>query len=264
MSFKINDLFSVAGKVVLVTGGSRGLGEMFARAYVENGARVYISSRKAEACEALARELSAHGTCLPLPADLSEMSEIERIAEELGKRETRLDVLVNNAGGGVDCDIEQMTLAHFQWMVKLNLDSAFLGTKLAIEAMKASGGGSIINVSSVGGLVGTAPLPAYSAAKAGVKLLSKCVALHCGQRGYNIRVNTVHPGLIKTASAIDVTKMATGMDEEDALKAFAALHPIGRVGNPPEIAAGVVFLASDESSFMTGSELVIDGGYTAQ
>ncbi|MEX6725827.1 SDR family oxidoreductase [Parapedomonas caeni] len=125
-------------------------------------------------------------------------------------------------------------------------------------------GGSIINVPSVGGLVGTAPLPAYSAAKAGVKLLSKCVALHCGQRGYNIRVNSIHPGLIKAASAIDVTKMATGLEEEDALKAFAALHPIGRVGNPPEIAAGVVFLASDESSFMTGSELVIDGGYTAQ
>ena len=255
----------VQDKVAMVTGAAQGLGLAMVRALAAEGARVVLTDIDAPRGENEAAALRASGhQAMFCQHDATSEDDWTRVMAAVLQAHGRLDVLVNNAGGGVDCDIEQMTLEHFQWMVKLNLDSAFLGTKLAIEAMKATGGGSIINVSSVGGLVGTAPLPAYSAAKAGVKLLSKCVALHCGQRGYNIRVNSIHPGLIKAASAIDVTKMATGMEEEDALKAFAAMHPIGRVGNPPEIAAGVVFLASDDSSFMTGSELVIDGGYTAQ
>ncbi|MGD9711992.1 MAG: SDR family oxidoreductase, partial [Thermomicrobiales bacterium] len=186
----------------------------------------------------------------------------EQLIEAVLTLHGRIDVLVNNAGGGLDMDIESMDFAHYRRMIALNLDTAFLGNKFGIAAMKVNGG-SIINISSVGGLVGTASLPAYSAAKGGVRLLTKCVAAHCGQRGYGIRVNSVHPGLIKTAAGVEVTKMATGMDEEAAVAAFASLHPIGRVGMPDEIANGVVFLASDESSFMTGSELVIDGGYTS-
>jgi 3(or 17)beta-hydroxysteroid dehydrogenase len=144
------------------------------------------------------------------------------------------------------------------------MDSTFIGTQMAILAMKNSGGGSIINLSSVGGLVGTATLAPYSAAKAGVKLFTKCAAIHCGQKGYNIRVNTVHPGLIKTPAGIEMASKATGMSPEAAEAAFATLHPIGRIGRPDEIATAVLFLASDESSFATGGEFVIDGGYTAQ
>lgn len=255
----------VNGKICLVTGGAQGLGFATSRALATEGGIVVMTDIDATKGEAAAKALQADGLVARfIRQDATQPDEWVRVMADVRNVHGRLDVLVNNAGGGLDCDIESMDFDHYRRMIALNLDTAFLGTKYGIEAMKETGGGSIINLSSVGGLIGTAALPAYSAAKGGVRLLTKCTAIHCGQRGYNIRINSVHPGLIRTPAGVDVTRMATGLDEEDAIRAFASLHPIGRVGEPHEIAAGVVFLASDESSFMTGSELVIDGGYTAQ
>lgn len=255
----------VEGKICLVTGAAQGLGLAMCRALAVEGGIVVMTDIDAVRGEESAQALQAEGLVARfLRQDATQPGEWTRVMAEVRNVHGRLDVLVNNAGGGLDCDIESMDYDHYRRMIALNLDTAFLGTKYGIEAMKETGGGSIINLSSIGGIIGTSALPAYSAAKGGVRLLTKCTAIHCGQRGYNIRVNSVHPGLIRTPAGVDVTRMATGLDEEDALRAFASLHPIGRVGEPHEIAAGVVFLASDESSFMTGSELVIDGGYTAQ
>lgn len=253
----------VQDKVAVVTGAAGGLGLAMAEALGREGAVVVLTDIDAARGQASAKALADSGIRARFVChDATVPEEWERLTADVLAREGRIDVLVNNAGGGLDSDIESMDFAHYKRMIALNLDTAFLGCKYGIAAMKGRGG-SIVNISSVGGLIGTAALPAYSAAKGGVRLLTKCVAAHCGQRGYGIRVNSVHPGLIRTAAGVEVTRMATGLDEEAAVAAFASLHPIGRVGQPHEIANGVVFLASDESSFMTGSELVIDGGYTA-
>lgn len=253
----------VQDKVCVVTGAAQGLGLAMAQALGREGAVLVLTdidaARGAEAVQTLAAEGIAAQF---VQQDATQPEAWEELMAKVIAAHGRIDVLVNNAGGGLDMDIESMDFAHYKRMIALNLDTAFLGCKYGIAAMKATGG-SIINISSVGGLIGTAALPAYSAAKGGVRLLTKCLAAHCGQRGYGIRVNSIHPGLIRTAAGVEVTRMATGLDEEAAIAAFASLHPIGRVGQPHEIANGVVFLASGESSFMTGSELVIDGGYTA-
>ena len=253
----------VEGKICVITGAAGGLGLAMAHALGREGGTVVVTDIDAARGAGAEDELRQAGIAASfLSHDATSPEDWERIIAAVLQRHGRIDVLVNNAGGGLDMDIEAMDFAHYKKMIALNLDTAFLGNKYGVAAMKATGG-SIINLSSVGGLIGTASPPAYSAAKGGVRLLTKCVAAHCGQRGYGIRVNSVHPGLIRTAAGVDVTKMATGLDEEHALAAFASLHPIGRVGWPEEIANGVLFLASDEASFMTGSELVIDGGYTA-
>jgi NAD(P)-dependent dehydrogenase (short-subunit alcohol dehydrogenase family) len=144
----------------------------------------------------------------------------------------------------------------------INLEGVFLGTKYAVEAMKKTGGGSIINISSIEGLIGDPNLPAYNASKGGVRLLTKSTALHCAKARYNIRVNSVHPGYILTPM-VESVMQASG-NAEEMRSYIESLHPIGRIGEPNDIAYGVLYLASDESKFVTGSELVIDGGYTAQ
>lgn len=255
----------VTDKVAVVTGAAQGLGAAMCAALAREGAVVFGTDIDRELGARAMEELRAQGLRARfLSQDVTSEADWRRVMEEVLAQAGRLDVLVNNAGGGTGNDIENTDLARWRRIIALNLDSAFLGTQCAIRIMKQSGGGSIINVSSVGGLVGTASLVAYSSAKAGVRLLTKCAAVHCGQRGYRIRINSLHPGLTRTVSGIDMAMKATGLPEPEAEKVLASFHPIGRIGEPMEIAAGVVFLASDESSFMTGSELVIDGGYTAQ
>ena len=156
--------------------------------------------------------------------------------------------------------VEGPSLDDGQRGQSINLDGVFLGTKYAIEAMrKHNDGGSIINLSSIEGLIGDPTLAAYNASKGGVRLFTKSSALHCAQSGYKIRVNSVHPGYIWTPMVQGLTKQ-----DEAARQKLVALHPLGHLGEPEAIAYGILFLASDESKFMTGSELVIDGGYTAQ
>lgn len=255
----------LANKTCIVTGAANGIGRAIAECLAEQGANLVLTDIAVEAGEEVAQALNNKGkSAIFIEHDVTNETNWQTMFAEALKQYPSIDVLVNNAGGGTYNDIESLDFSGWRQIMAVNLDSCFLGTQLAVKHMKDNGGGSIINISSVGGLVGSSNLVAYSSAKAGVKLLSKCAALHCGQNQYNIRVNSVHPGLVKTESGIDMATKATGMSAEEAEAAFATLHPIGRIGNPSEIAEGVLFLASEKSSFMTGSELVIDGGYTAQ
>jgi NAD(P)-dependent dehydrogenase (short-subunit alcohol dehydrogenase family) len=176
-----------------------------------------------------------------------------------------LDVLVNNAAIGFpNGNVEEQTLEQWRTVMSVNLDGVFLGTKAAIAAMRKTGrGGSIINISSILGIVGSPGTAAYVASKGGVRLLSKSAALHCAKSGYAIRVNSVHPGWIETP-LMDKSVRARGGDARAQRATIVAQTPLGRFGEPEDIAYGVLYLASDESRFVTGTELVIDGGYLAQ
>jgi NAD(P)-dependent dehydrogenase (short-subunit alcohol dehydrogenase family) len=157
-------------------------------------------------------------------------------------------------------NIADTSLDEWRWVIRINLDGVFLGTKYAMEAMKKSGGGSIVNLSSTAGIVGTLDTSSYHASKGGVRIFTKAAALECSKAGYdyNIRVNSVHPGVIKTEMTKDL------LEDEASRKEVTGWHPIGHVGEPEDIAYGVLYLASDESKFVTGTELVIDGGWTAR
>ncbi|MDY6829927.1 MAG: glucose 1-dehydrogenase [Pseudomonadota bacterium] len=249
-------------KVALVTGGGSGLGRAQAICMAEEGARVVVTDvNDAGGEQTLAQVQAAGGQARYLHQDVRDEDRWQQVIEDTLSHWGHLDVVVNNAGIGVGGTVEDTSLENWRHLMGINLDAVFLGTKHGIRAMKATGGGSIINLSSIEGLVGDPNLAAYNASKGGVRLLTKSAALHCAKAGYGIRVNSVHPGYIETPM---VTKAMAG-DNGDLVRAhLESLHPLGRLGQPNEIAWGVVFLASDESGFMTGSELVIDGGYTAQ
>ncbi len=255
----------LADKTCIITGASNGIGKAIAKLLAKNGGRVIITDIAVKEGNRLAHEITATGAeCQFIEHNVTSENDWQGVIDGVIQRYGKFDVLVNNAGGGTYNEIETLSLSEWRNIIALNLDSVFLGTQMAVKAMKDTGGGSIINMSSVGGLVGSPNLVAYSAAKAAVKLLSKSVAIHCGNHGYNIRVNTIHPGLIKTGAGIEMAMKATGMSQKDAENAFKTLHPIGRLGEPDDIAQMALFLASDESSFATGAEFIIDGGYTAQ
>jgi NAD(P)-dependent dehydrogenase (short-subunit alcohol dehydrogenase family) len=176
----------------------------------------------------------------------------------------RLDILVNNAGIAIPGDIEVCTLDDWQRTQSVNSDAVFLGTQAAVKAMKETGGGSIINISSMEGIIGEPNLPAYNASKGAVRIFTKSVAIHCAQQGYNIRVNSVHPGYVMTKLVADAIA-SLPEDQAQAYQQHALSKvPMGRMSEPKEIAGTIAFLASDDASYMTGSELVVDGGYTAQ
>jgi 3(or 17)beta-hydroxysteroid dehydrogenase len=252
----------VNGKVALVTGAASGIGKAIAEILVREGARVMLTDINVEAGESLAEKLGDNA--LFAQHDVRMEQDWQRVIAETRKNFDLLDVLVNNAGIASAELIEDTSLERWREIMAINLDGVFLGVKYGIEIMKQSGGGSIINISSVAGLVGTPRTGSYSASKAGVKLLSKCAALECAESGYNIRVNSVHPGIIETPPCREVFKILGEGDEDVGKQFIVGLHPIGRMGHVNDVANGVLYLASDESSFVTGSELVIDGGMTAQ
>ncbi|MBX3184607.1 MAG: glucose 1-dehydrogenase [Polyangiaceae bacterium] len=253
----------VEGKVAIVTGAAKGIGESAARLLAEEGAKVVLTDIDAKAGEAVCQSIDPTGErALFIEHDVADHEAwagvIARTLQTFGK----LDVLVNNAGVASTSNVEVETFERWRWLQSINLDAVFVGTQAAIHAMKASGGGSIINVASIEGIIGDPNLAAYNASKGGVRLFTKSAALHCAKAGYGIRVNSVHPGYIWTPMVEAVA--GEGGDLEAGRAALEALHPIGRLGRPEEIAYGILFLASDESSLMTGAELVMDGGYTAQ
>ena len=256
----------VKGKVALVTGGRRGLGKAIAILLAREGAQVVITDRKDEGAQAVVQEIErAGGEAIFVRQDVTNEEDWRLAIDTTVRRFGRLDVLVNNAGVGEGKDIEAITLEEWRWVMSVNLDGAFLGTKHAIQAMKRTGGGSIINMSSIEGMVGDSRMAAYDASKGGLRTLTKSAALHCAKRGYGVRVNTVHPGFIDTEMVRGFLKAhAKDGDVEAARKALERLHPVGHLGEPDDVAYAVLYLASDESKFATGSELVIDGGYTAQ
>lgn len=252
----------VQGKVALVTGAALGLGRAAAMMLAREGARVVLTDLKADEGGRAAEEIvAAGGEAMFLKQDVTKEEDWQRVLASTESRFGPVDVLVNNAGVALSANIEDTTLEQWRWLMSINLDAVFLGTRYAIGAMKGRGG-SIINISSIEGLIGDPNLAAYNASKGGVRLLTKSAALHCAKAGYKIRVNSIHPGYILTPMVEGY--VATQADPGAAKAAIAAMHPLGHIGEPNDIAYGVLYLASDESKFVTGAELVIDGGYTAQ
>jgi NAD(P)-dependent dehydrogenase (short-subunit alcohol dehydrogenase family) len=252
----------LAGKVAIITGAALGLGRASALRMAEEGASVAILDLIDAQGEALAGEIrAAGGQARFWRCDVSSEAEVARVIGEVVAAFGRLDVLVNNAGvSGANKPTHEITEAEWDFVQGINVKGVFFCTKHAIPHLKQAGGGSIINLSSIYGLVGGADVPPYHASKGAVRLMSKTDALIYAPD--KIRVNSIHPGFIYTPMVehfLDDSGAAV-----EARQAVDALHPLGHIGEPDDIAWGVVYLASDEAKFITGAELVIDGGYTAR
>ena len=249
-------------KVVVVTGAAIGLGQAIATRMAEEGAKVALLDRLEDDARAAAGRLAGRGfDCEAWGCDVSSEDAVRLAIGAAASRFGRLDVLVNNAGvSGADKPTHEITEAEWDWVQAVNVKGVFFGVKHAVPFMRQAGGGSIINLSSIYGLVGGADVPPYHASKGAVRLMTKTDALlYAPDR---IRVNSIHPGFIQTPMVDQ--HMARQADPEAARKAAAALHPLGHMGEPDDVAWGAVYLASDEAKFVTGAELVIDGGYTAR
>ena len=250
----------VAGKIAVVTGGASGLGAATCRLLAREGATVVVADIDEAAGRAVAAELTGRGDeAAFVRLDVTEEAGWDAAIQTVLARYGRLDILVNNAGIAPPGDME-MSFALWRKVMAVNLDGVFLGTRAAIRAMQAGGhGGSIINLSSTMGYVAEPTTAAYSASKGGVRLLTKAAAMHCGAKGLAIRVNSVHPGMCVTPLVRNYLDAHPGAEE-----AQIANHPIGHLGDADDVAYGILYLASDESKFSTGTELVIDGGYLAR
>ena len=250
----MNSLFDVSGKVVLITGGSRGIGEMIARGFVGAGANVYISSRKADVGDALARELSVSGSCTSLPADLSSEVECRRLAEEFARRESRLNVLVNNAGATWGAPMQEYDEVAWERVLALNVKAVFHLTKFLRPLLEQSGTSEspsrVINIGSIDGLhVPAMDTFAYSASKAAVHQLTRHLAKTLAPR---VTVNAIAPGPFES-------KMMHATLEEFG-DAIAGSAPMKRIGKPSDMAGAAIFLASPAASYITGVVLPVDGG----
>ncbi len=253
----------VKNKVALVTGGALGLGEAMAKLLAREGAKVVVTDIKADDGNRVAEEIRRDGgEAMFIQHDVTDEKQWENAIGQTVERFGRLDILVNNAGIGIGGNVEETTLDQWRRTQSVNLDAVFIGTRDAVRAMRKTGGGSIINLSSIEGIVGDPGLAAYNASKGGVRLFTKSAALYCAKAGLNIRVNSVHPGYIWTPMVENFLRSQG--DLEKGRQYLNSLHPVGHLGEPDDVAYGVLYLASDESKFVTGTELVIDGGYTAQ
>ncbi len=258
----------VAGKVALVTGGASGIGAAVAELLAREGASVAVTDiDELGGPEIVAGIRKAGGEAIFLPQDVTSEARWIEVVADVEKRYGRLDILVSNAGIGIAVpSITDMTLEDWRRQNAINLDGVFLSVKHCLPLMRKTGGGSIIMMSSLAGLRGAPGLSAYSASKGGVRLFAKSIAMECASVGDGIRVNSVHPGIIDTPIWGKIPTGAAGrgqnapIDPEERAK-FAA--PLGRAGHAAEIASGVLYLASDASSYVTGTELVIDGGMNA-
>ena len=257
----------VKGRVALITGAASGIGRGCAERLAEEGAHVVITDIQDDlGAEVVAGIAAAGGSAEYQHHDVTSEEAWIDVVQRVNDRHGALHILVNNAGIGIAGPIFEMSLADWQRQQAINLDGVFLGLKHGIPLIRDSGGGSVINISSVAGIKGAPGLSAYNATKGGVRLLTKGVALECAQARWNVRVNSVHPGTIDTP--IWTTEGALRMAEEGSnrvdIESMAELGvPTGQVGKPIDIANGVLFLASDESAYMTGTELIIDAGMCA-
>ena len=250
-------------KVAVVTGGARGIGKATCKVLAAEGASVAVTDIISEEGEQVVAEIKENGGTADFwHLDTTRESEVQTVIDEAAEKFGGLHVLVNNAGiAGTNEATENISVEDWNNVIDVNVKGVFLCTKHAIPHMKKAGGGSIVNLSSIYGIISAPDLPAYHASKGAVRLMSKTDALLYAKE--KIRVNSVHPGYIWTPLVEDL-----GKNSEEGVDAFrkelASRHPVGHVGEPEDIAYGILYLASDESKFVTGSELVIDGGYTAQ
>jgi len=255
----------LAGKVALVTGAARGIGAAIAEAFVREGAHVWLTDIRDDEGRARAARLAGNARYQSL--DVRDEAQWQAVTDAVLAAHGRLDVLVNNAGitgfesGPVAHDPEHAELVAWRAVHETNLDGVFLGCKYAIRAMRRTGSGSIINISSRSGLVGIPAAAAYASSKAAIRNHSKSVALYCAEQQLNIRCNSIHPAAILTP--MWEAMLGNGPDREQRMQAFVSDCPMRRFGQPEEVAALAVLLASDEAAYINGSELSIDGGMLA-
>ena len=246
-------------RIAIVSGGAQGIGAAICRRFAEEGAIVVLGDMNRGAGESTACSIAAAGgRCTFHPLDVSAESAWQVLFEHVQRTHGRLDVLVNNAGVDVPNDIEAMSLEEWRRTLGVNLDGTMLGMKAAIALMKLTGGGSIVNVSSIAAMVGSGNTTAYSASKSGILGLTRTAALHCAAQRYGIRINMVHPGPVRTPM---VEKYAS--ENPAFLEYMQTAIPLGAMGEPLDIANGVLYLACEESKWVTGTSLIIDGGFTA-
>ena len=244
------------GKVALISGGARGMGATEARLFASEGARVVLGDILEEQSQrVLAHIAESGGEAVFVKLDVTSESAWQRAVDKAVQRFGKLDILVNNAGIFDRSTVQTQTIESWDRVMSINAKGVFLGIKAAIPAMRAAGGGSIVNISSVAGLTGSVQATSYNTSKGAVRILTKSTAIQCASDG--IRCNSVHPGPIDTRMLDEVFPNPKIRAQREAV------IPMGRFGTIEDVAKGVLFLASDESSFMTGSELVIDGGLTA-
>ena len=253
----------VSGKYALITGGAQGLGAATAKMLAREGAKVTVTDINAEGAQAVADDINAahgDGTAFAYAHDVTDEARWQEVLQDAHDAMGGLNVLVNNAGIGSIGSVEDETLEMFRKVNAVDVDSIFLGCKYAIPLMRDHGLGSIINISSIAGIIASYNYVSYNTAKAAVRHLSKSVALHLAKTGGQIRCNSVHPTFIDTPILDGV---AERFGREEALAKLGRQIPLGRVGEPDDIAYAVLYLASDESKFVTGAELKVDGGISA-
>ncbi len=255
----------VEGKVAMVTGAASGIGRACAETLAREGAFVVLTDiQDAKGQETLAAITKAGGKAKYRHQDVTSEAEWVEVIGEIEKANGRLDILVNNAGIAVGGFITELKLEDWRRQQAVNVESVFLGTKAALGLMRKNRAGSIINISSIAGLRGSAMLSAYCASKGAVRLFSKAAAMECATLKDGVRVNSVHPGIIDTPIWIGFPGSPPGANAAPDLDAITAMRvPLGTTGKPADIANAVLYLASDESRYVTGEEMVIDGGLTA-
>ena len=244
----------LAGKVALISGGARGQGEVEGRLFAQEGAKVVLGDILVDLGQKVADSIRQQGgQAMFVPLDVTKEADWQKAVETTVQMYGKLDILVNNAGIFRTEGVEATSMELWNQVIAVNQTGVWLGMKYAVPAMR-NGGGSIINISSGAGIIGTGMAAAYHSTKGAVRILTKTAAIEYAKD--RIRINSVHPGVVDT-------KMVRDLLRSEAMQSITAAHPLGRVGTSEDIAYGVLYLASDESSFVTGAELVIDGGFTA-
>ena len=253
----MNDLFNLTGKTALVTGGSRGIGEMIATGFVAAGVKTYISSRKADVCDATAARLAEAGECISIPADLSSLDGVNYLVEEFTKREEKLDVLVNNAGATWGAPLGEFPESGWDKIMAINLKSPFFLTQALLPALEKAAThdcpARVINIGSIDGLhVNSLPTFSYASSKAGVHHLTRSLAAHLANR--HINVNAIAPGPFESKMMAHTLKTAGDK--------IVQMVPRKRIGEPSDMAGAAIFLSSKASAYITGVVLPVDGGIT--